>query len=235
MRIVAIKVNHLENHGNADVKVIMINHEHTTYLPQGLGAFFTSIQELYVMSSELRYISRNYFKGIEKLTSISFYNNKIEELPDDVFFDLTELRFLSLFINKIERIPLLLLRNSRKLEDISFRANFIEHVPSFVFENNKKLKGISFYENRIVMFSADLILNLPNLGWLDLRENPCIDEEFYFEIGDFKNSSYQSVLETCGKEIYRDNTLSQECDIELIQCKTKVKNGWRENEKLKEL
>jgi BspA type Leucine rich repeat region (6 copies) len=218
----------MENHQNDDVKVVKFNREKTAYLPHGLDAFFVNIDQYYVMNSRLQYIFRKDFKGFEKLIGLSLYRNRIEEVPEDAFYDLTELKMLSFFSNKIKEIPLTLFHNLRNLEYLSFAHNEISHIPSSIFQNCKKFQTIILHHNKIAAISADFILNLPNLLDLYLERNECIDKDFEFDQINPKNTTVELINKSCHGLCYEDSVVIRECSKMLETCKENVQNSWDE-------
>ena len=236
-RVVSIKVNHMKNHDNSDIKIVKIEDGTTIFLTQNFGSFFPNITEYYVMGVKLQYITRRDFRGIENIESLSFYGNSIEEIPEDAFFDLKKLKFLSLALNKIATIPLLLFYSLCDLEEITLRGNSIESFPSFVFANNKQLSGIYLSNNRITSFSSDLVLKVPKLKEINLSSNTCINNNFNFEVindDDLKHEISLYVLSQCYLNNNFNFIVNKQCETDLKTCKNRVESLLAENKALED-
>jgi Leucine-rich repeat (LRR) protein len=193
---VSIKTKHLRGFSNRDVKIVKITRERLIFIPAGFSAFLPNINELYIMSSGLKFISRSNFKELKNLKSISFYRNKIDELPENVFYDLTKLEFLSFNENQIVDLPPFVFYRLKNLVELSLRKNKLYWIPAGVFKGNKKLKYLSLSHNEINWISVSMILNLPYLETLTLYENTCINEEFRFP-RDLKNETLDLITKSC--------------------------------------
>lgn len=216
------------------MKIVKIDVKKTVYLPSGLSDFFPNINEYYVMSSELKFIVRSDFRGLENLNSLSFYLNSIESIPDDTFFDLIHLTLLSFSNNKLKDIPLLAFHNLRKLEDLYLQYNQIEYISKETFKTNNQLKYLILIGNNLKALSADLVYSLPNLVLLELENCSCISRNFDFKI-DTLDFAYDRLSTLCQDTCILDLKLKQKCFEIRKSCRESVESGRNESQKISRL
>ena len=90
---------------DSDVLVFNIKNQKTDYLPRGMTTKYENIEVLNVEESGVKAITRDDFKAMPKLTRLSFFNNKIDIIPNNCFADLVQLEILELAKNKIKTLP----------------------------------------------------------------------------------------------------------------------------------
>jgi Leucine-rich repeat (LRR) protein len=231
-RVVAVKVNHIENLENDDVKIIKISNAKLSYLPRALGSFFMNVEEYYVMSSNLRFIMREDFEGLTKIKSLSFYQNNIKDIPEDALFDLTELKFLSISYNQLTSLPMLLLQNLRELEYISFTYNKLKYLSLYLFEFNTKLQSVSFEHNDIAVFPPELVFHLSKPESLNLNGNKCIDQNFDLDDENMINRTYEALMASCYDEQEYEVKVLAHCQDQLTEVEAEIQDLLEENKKL---
>jgi Leucine-rich repeat (LRR) protein len=111
-----------------------------------------------------------------QLIILNFYGNKIEHFDEDVFNDLRNLEMLAFVHNKIKVLPTKLLWKLNNLNEFLSFYNPIEAIPANFFKNNRKLAKVFMQFSKIKKINVNF-RNLPNLKFVDLRENECIDDQ----------------------------------------------------------
>lgn len=148
----------------------------TEFVPQKIGVNFKNIQNLVIHSSSLKFINRTDFvDNLTQLEVLSLFNNKIESIPHDAFYELPLLRHLDIENNLITFLEPELLSNSIHLHVFAAGSNFIEEIHENFFANNTKLWKVMLNDNRIVDFRHNFqqrINESENLRYFDLQRNP---------------------------------------------------------------
>lgn len=156
-----------------------------------------SLQNVFIDSDVgLKNLSRDSFKGGNKLKKLAILRNKIKNIPANMISETPELDVLYLSNNEIDNIEseaftssnlrrleldnnkLVTLRSgifsgSLGLQFINFNHNSIENIEEGVF-NVPKLKGLNLSENRLRTVPLNLLANVPNLVWLNFASNQLI-------------------------------------------------------------
>lgn len=152
--VISIIGKHLSNKTNDDVLQIYIDKQETTYLPKGLQNHFPNIISMVVITSQVKFIRKQDFRGLEKLKQISLGDNEIQTVPQDTFVDL------------------------RDLEQIYLYLNHLEEVNSDLFKENFKLKAILLDHNKLRLIGSQIFTHLKNLKNVDLDGNACINKKY---------------------------------------------------------
>lgn len=72
------------------------------YIPRGIDKIYPNITYLYIENCGLKSISRDDFKGFDKLIVLKLDKNELKILPDDLFKGMLQLNEISFAANKIE-------------------------------------------------------------------------------------------------------------------------------------
>lgn len=139
--------NHSEFEGPEQVVTLEIDFQPSRHLYVGIGKTFPNLRKLRIEESTVESLERGDFADMQKLEELDFYDNRINYLPDEVFWDLPNLTLLKL------------------------RENQIEELPKKLFMNAKKIKSLDLCKNKLTEFDPDIIKSLPQLQWIDLSEN----------------------------------------------------------------
>ncbi|CAO1293957.1 unnamed protein product, partial [Diamesa serratosioi] len=83
------------------------------------------------------------FIGMQNLTHLSLYGNKLTSVPIDVFSTLTKLKLIGLGGNQIEEIPNGVFSINLQLEQIHLYENKIKFLGSSVFDGLTELNYVS--------------------------------------------------------------------------------------------
>ena len=148
---------------------------------------------------QLQQINRVDFQGATSLKHLSLANNKIKELPDQVFGEAFELETIDLGYNLIMEVSMeafagvpklknLYLHNNQittiqsesflnilvNLEDLSLKTNWLRIINEGLFDQNQKLTKINLKNNYIHQIHPQAFSMLPHLTILNLERNSCI-------------------------------------------------------------
>ena len=123
---------------------------------------------------------------LRNLQSFDISNNRIKQLPPQLFKGNPKLIVLHISRNLVKIVPQTLFSKLELLEDLDFSNNKIERLPKFLFTDLKNLKRLQLAENRIDYLptgKTSLVLHsklfrvlglfdsLPNLEYLNFRKN----------------------------------------------------------------
>lgn len=142
-----------KGHNHGITKLLFLG-DTITFLPKKIAVVFPDLISLKVGPSHLVNITKDDFKGLDKLTSLILWGNEIEEIQPDTFSDLLQLEELNLGFNKIKLIE------------------------QGLFLQNIKLKNIKLNMNQIEEIHPDIIKHLKNLEKLSLAANKCIEKNY---------------------------------------------------------
>lgn len=133
----------------------------TSYIPKRISVYFPSILFMEITDAGLKFIAKEDFVGLDKMTSLSLKNNVIESIPADAFSKMPE------------------------LETLYLDGNRLEIIENNVFKFNGKLEFITLNDNNIKYIGYKTFQHLNALSKVFLNNNNCID--FIYEAGsDFK-------------------------------------------------
>ncbi|XP_035698643.1 leucine-rich repeat-containing protein 15-like [Branchiostoma floridae] len=105
------------------------------------------------------------------ISTVTFVDNKISDIPPATFSNLPELQELHLQKNQLTYILSGTFSDLPKLKQLSLFSNKIRHIEPGAFENLPKLQRLILYGNRILNIQKGTFSNLPQLNWLELPYN----------------------------------------------------------------
>lgn len=159
-----------------DVKGVKIEGQNTKYIPLDLMEHFQNMKELYIFGSKLQHISRYDMKNYKLLTTVSFYNNELSNIPYDTFDDMINLKTLSLSYNNLKEIPNL--TKLRILEELYLHHNKIENLKYLDLYQNNNLKILWLYQNSLKKINPNIFDCSIYLENVDLENNICINMKY---------------------------------------------------------
>lgn len=115
-----------------------------------------------------------FFRGLTSLKSLYLNNNHISYLSTDTFDDLKNLKFLTLDDSCVGVTQLKpgIFKNLHKLEILMVENMGIESFSKEVFGNLTGLKVLHLNRNAMQTLDVNLLENLTNLQYLDVRNTP---------------------------------------------------------------
>lgn len=133
---------------------------------------------MYVYGCNLRFLARKNFKDMKQLTVLSLASNEIEELLENVFWELTSLKWLDIGENQLKALPSNLLANAPYLEEIYAYRNRLKHLDGNLFKNNLRLERIELDYNKIETIENLNVFRFRNLRVICIRYNICVSKRF---------------------------------------------------------
>lgn len=121
-------------------------------------------------------ISRRDLTPMKDFIWISFWGNKIEEVPSNAFADLSKLDKIILGDNKLKKLHPDTFSRNPKLRELWLQSNQLEVLPRGLFRNNIELSLIYADNNKITSIKIDF-LALPKFSLITLQGNTCIDAQ----------------------------------------------------------
>ncbi|XP_067123973.1 platelet glycoprotein V-like [Centruroides vittatus] len=115
-------------------------------------------------------ISADTFLMLKELVSLDLSNNKISDLPENVFSSLIYLRLLNLSHNVIHTLRSNIFKNLTSLISLDLSENNLTEIPEDLF-SWMPLVSLSLSKNKITSFPKKIFVNLKHLHELDLSYN----------------------------------------------------------------
>lgn len=161
--ITEIKGQHMYGKSNDDIEELYVHHGDCAMLPLNLGAFFKNLNIFYVKASQLKELTSEDLKGLNKLKVFDVSHNLIERLEKGIF------------------------DGHSSIEKISFVDNELNFIDKHAFDSLVNLEGVHFQSNRCIDFHGyhkDILSKLIDAigkcdGTMQARR------QFEFDIDDF--------------------------------------------------
>ena len=153
---------HLTLEDATKFEILKINFQPSVHIFPGLGEHFSNLRILVIVSQQIKFVERDSFVSLQKLTHLNLNRNQIEVLPEDVFMDLPNLEYLDFANNLIMNLPDKLFSHLKNIRQITFSDNHIKVLPSNLFLNNLKLKLLITYNNPLTTNNVDFSA-IPNV------------------------------------------------------------------------
>lgn len=193
-------------------------------LPNNIGHLFPKLKKLNAYSLKLKFLERVNFENMDHLEELSLFDNLIQHIPFDTFFELRDLKEISLSRNKLKVIhantytknPSLVsiilhgnqihqneIRNLKheNLEVIDLSRNKLKAIPYDSFYGMENLKQILVDSNYLTTFHDDTFLRNPNLTELHVNFNDIQS----LSGGLFRNNRHLSYFNALGNQITEIN------------------------------
>ena len=173
----SVKGHYTMRSGELALKLLIVD-SYINYLPNNISQFFPNLQFFGVVNSNLKFIERENFNGMEAMKTLDLRRNKISLISDEVFMDLINLKKINLSGNLISILPSNVFNSMYHLSNFIMNENFIELFDSDIFRHNHKLEEIHLWRNKVKTIRIDS-KKFVKLTIFDLRQNICIDDIFY--------------------------------------------------------
>ncbi len=166
---------------NSHVELIQFHNGTMFYLVDGIGIFFPKLKSFLVGYSDsdalnTKLIKRSNFQNMENLFEIVIHRSQIEIIAEDLLWDLPNLERFQLDGMLLD-IPERLFENNAKLQEVYLASNALVSLPKNLFKFNLDLKWVNFSDNYLNYIYIDF-LRLPNIQYVFLTGNRCIDKSF---------------------------------------------------------
>lgn len=128
------------------------------------------LKELHLYSNQLRHLSSNLLRGVPHLNTLDLTDNKLAELPADVFSH-APLHNLVLKNNLIEKADAEWLPANSSLNWVDLSGNQLRKFPSALLQKLPHLENLDLSNNRLETISANSMDSLTQLTRLNLQDN----------------------------------------------------------------
>lgn len=135
---------------------------------------FGDLQLLDLSDNAIRNLEVNIFEGLGELRALNLTNNGIESISSKILEPLTKLRDLDLSSNSLNQPSGSIFSSLKSLRSLDLSNNIHLPPPSELFDD-LNLRSLVLSSSSIV-FPDTYTLNLPNLAFLDLSNNPDVFE-----------------------------------------------------------
>lgn len=95
--ITEVKGNHIKGKTNDDVQKILIHNQNCPVLPINIGKFFKNLETFYVMESQVKILTNDDLKGLDKLRIFDVSHNPIERIENGYFEGKSTIEMLSFY------------------------------------------------------------------------------------------------------------------------------------------
>lgn len=188
--VLIITGNHLPNHTDSDVQVVIHRNVSISYFNGEVLRKFNNLEYLAMGEASVTEISENAFDVCGKLdhlyigfnrfntlyglhprmlqncvnlTHFELNSNSVLLIPGDLFGDTTKLEIFEVINNKLYSMPHDLLRNMTNLKQFIIPSNTIVYIDKNLLVNAVNLEKIDLSEN--LFFNTSIITDLLNGHW----------------------------------------------------------------------
>ncbi|XP_071559969.1 uncharacterized protein [Temnothorax nylanderi] len=110
----------------------------------------TGLRSLAWWSSGVERVEAGAFRATARLERLDLGDNRLADLPSDVFHPLQQLQYLNLTGNRLVALPQQLFRHLNRLQEIRLAANLLSVLPYQAFAPAKELVRLDLSRNRLV-------------------------------------------------------------------------------------
>lgn len=180
LQILNCSLTSIENQlkGLSKLKMLNLGRNKIEYVAVDAFIDLFSIEFLELSYNRIKFLAENTFELLYTLEGLYLDNNKIQLLYPKIFGTLVRVEHINIQQNKIPELNENVFENTTNLKQLLFAANKLEKLPKNLFRNNLQLEEIWFSVNNIKFIDANLFDHLPNLKFVNLRFNLCIDKEY---------------------------------------------------------
>lgn len=155
---------------NNAVKTVRFEDSVMPILTNELCKVFPNLKVLYVDQLLMEQIESNALHECKKLTSLSFFGNKLKNLDQNLFEGNPELTGLVISNNLLNTIDGKLFKHIKKLEWLYLSDNFLTEIPLDQFPRLENLEYLSINDVKD-LDHQDLLQKLPNLKEIYMHNN----------------------------------------------------------------
>lgn len=154
---------------------------------------------------------------LRRLTQLYLQDNKILELPADVFSDLLSLKVVNISNNALKGLPKGLFSNTKEIREIYMQNNLLENLPKGIFNRLEQLLVLDLSANKLKSdhIEDEIFGGLIRLIVLDLSHNyvtrvtaNMFKDLFFLQILNLRNNSISSIEENTFLPLFNLHTLN---------------------------
>lgn len=154
---------------------------------------------------------------LRRLTQLFLQNNKITELPSEVFSDLLSLKVVNLSENAINYLPESLFQNTKEIREIYLSYNDLEMLPKKLFNRLEQLVVLDLSANKLKgsQIEDETFGGLIRLIVLDLSRNALtgvtrnmFKDLFFLQILNLSNNSIALIEDNAFSPLFNLHTLN---------------------------
>ncbi|XP_024921516.1 leucine-rich repeat-containing protein 15-like isoform X2 [Cynoglossus semilaevis] len=143
------------------------------FLPEQLMGNMPEIQVFYLFSTNLTTVPGNLFTNMSGLLELNFHlNEKLKELPPDLFCCLRNLKKLSLKSNNLHDLEPQLFSRLPALKLLFLNDNKLRRLPENIFRGIAGVLTINLSKNLLTTLPGDIFQSNTALRSLSLSDNP---------------------------------------------------------------
>ncbi|XP_037041735.1 protein artichoke-like [Bradysia coprophila] len=204
--------SHFHGKSNDDIEYLQLDSGSMTYVPNGIGRIFRNLNTLKIAPKlGARVIRRSHFRNMKNLGELDIFENDIETLDADLFWDLPNLEVFHLEGNKITELHGSTFEKNEKLKYIVLKLNLrLEVLPEILFQNNLLLEEVTLPRNNLRAIPEQMFETISKLKMVDLALNMLehlpkdlfknnVHLEFVDVGGNFLQTLDDTIFETCTK------------------------------------
>lgn len=145
----------------------------------------SSISELKLARSNIKYIDEYLFEGFTNLTNLAIIDSGIEEIEQDALSQLENLEVLNISLNELQKLDDYAFEGMINLKKLILDDNLIREIDPHTFSNLTNLRELQIRNNEIEAVYVDTFDGLTSVEVIDLSGNP---------IQYIENSSFNSCI-----------------------------------------
>jgi Leucine-rich repeat (LRR) protein len=148
-------------------------------------------------NGDLCALDDGFFKNNPNLVNIKLYDNQLENIPNALLANTPSLQQLSLGRNKIKSLSSTAFQKFSNLQWLDLSHNLLTSLPKDIFSNNTGLQYIYLNDNKLNAIYQTTFTNLKKMNHLLLKNNVCIDAEFYDSNKPLNSTAVMQALTKC--------------------------------------
>lgn len=121
--VTKVSGEHFEGKTDLSIECLLINEQHTKYIPHKYMDLLPSLSTFVIRGSKLKYVTRNDFIGACGLKNLWLDGNEIESIASDTFMDIPHLETLFLHHNRLQAIGSDILTPFNRIITAYFKEN----------------------------------------------------------------------------------------------------------------
>ncbi|EDW35147.1 GL24767 [Drosophila persimilis] len=143
------------------------------------------LQELHLDRNGFRLLPQHFLGQLNELRLLNLSQNRLAELPRNIFEGGVQLERLYLSKNRLSVLPFQLFQTARDLQMLDLSDNRLLSFPDNFFARNGQLKQLHLQRNQLRSLGRHSLYNLRELRQLDLSQNSLtsIDRKAFESLG----------------------------------------------------